>query len=93
VTHILDADGACLEDCPDTAHDGPLLVAIAPEFKPLLDEWLSHLGATVTHWPTTPDENDGLRTYAVTGAEALFTPSPLEGKVGPARMPRARRPR
>lgn len=99
-THRTDSRGCCLEDCPHADHTGaPVIIAISPELKPLIAEYLAQLELELRFTPQRPEDNDGMLGYVVvvppnsTAARAL-RPGPLDGKIragaGPRPRPRMR---
>lgn len=78
--HTLDPEGCCLESCDHPDHDGPVLVAMDTRLKAMLDDWVSDLGLTTQHLPTSPDEQPA-RTYVlvVPPDHPLNRPSAIDG--------------
>lgn len=84
--HIADADGGtCLERCPHPAHHGPVQLTMRPEVADLVRDYLGNLDIAVEHFPTSPDEHDGMRQYVVTGS---LDTGPLDGRLRVGNPPR-----
>lgn len=90
--HVLDAvDGQCTETCPHPDHDGPVVVAIPADLKPLLDEWLGNLDLTSHFVSSDPEEFGGLRVYAVkVPADHATRVAPFAGQLRPGNPPRVK---